>query len=94
MEQNNTRVVDTSIVDTYILLQNLPHNEESTKSILRACFHHMNEHTWYTVIKNTDENILSMSFGFNFKYEHILALFIDLGYVVIKNDQYDFEADK
>ena len=54
----------------------------------------MNEHTWYTVIKNTDENILNMSFGFNFKYEHLLVLLIDLGYVVNKNKQYVFEANK
>ena len=92
LEQNNTRVRDTSIVDTYILLQNLSQNEESTKFILRSCFHHMNEHTWYTVIKNTDENILNMSYGFNFKYEHLLALFIDLGYVVKKDDLYVFQG--
>ena len=35
-----------------------------------------------------------MSFRFNFKYDHILALFIDLVYVVNKNDQYVFEANK
>ena len=52
----------------------------------------MKEHTWYTVIKNTDENILNMSYGFNFKYEHVLALFIDLGYVLQRNEQYIFEG--
>ena len=34
-----------------------------------------------------------MSFMFNFKYDYILALFIDLVYVGNKNDQYVFEAN-
>ena len=29
-----------------------------------------------------DDKVLNMSFGFNLEYEHVLALFIDLGYVV------------
>ena len=50
----------------------------------------MKEHEWYTVIKDTDDDVLNMSFAFNSKYEHLLALFIDLDYVVNTNEHYIF----
>ena len=65
-----------------------------SKDILAALFSVMTDHVWYTITQNSDENTLDIGYAMGQRYQQILSIFIDLGYIIKEGDNTVLQGGK
>ena len=89
LEHLNNYIASTPIDPPLQMLQKLPAFHSNTCRILDACFSRMEEHYWYSMMEEDRDKIYNTGIAIKQRYEHILSLFISVGYININNGIYN-----